>query len=77
MGNDLLAFLLVAAECAPDLEERREYGRIAGLLRDGKISRRACEEALRALLSRAHAWQRLLAFMNAPQEARELVEVVP
>ena len=77
MGNDLLAFLLAAAECAPDLEERRGYGRIAGLLRDGKISRRACEEALRALRSRCQAWARLLAFINAPQEARELVEVTP
>lgn len=77
MSNDLMAFLLSAAECAPDLEERREYGHIVGFLRDGKISRRACEEALHALRSRSHAWQRLLAFMNTPQEARELVEVAP
>ena len=77
MSNDVIAFLLAAAECTPDLEERREYGRIAGLLRDGKISRRACEEALRALRSRCQAWARLLAFMNTPQEARELVEVAP
>ena len=77
MSNDVIAFLLAAAENASDLEERREYGHIVGLLRDGKISRRACEEALHALLSRCHAWARLLAFMNTPQEARELVEVAP
>lgn len=77
MSNDLMAFLLKAAEWTGDTEERREYGHIVGLLRDGKISRRACEEALHTLFSRAHAWQRLLAFMNTPQEARELVEVAP
>ena len=72
-----MTFLLEAAKWTGDIEERREYGRIASLLRDGKISRRACEEALRALRSRCQAWQRLLAFLNAPQEARELVEVAP
>jgi hypothetical protein len=75
--NDLYTFLLSAADSTPDTEERREYGRIIGFLRDGKISRRACEAALASHLSQAHAWQQVLTFMKQPvqEPAREMEEV--